>query len=104
MNKKESLAFLQSCIDAINDATDEDIALFQESYTINCVQSIISSDFEFVPPVEVVDCLYETNEVMTLKILEEECVRVSNNVQWNYSLDGIIANNDQSDDHIPCAA
>ena len=46
MDKNESLAFLQSCIDSINVATLDEIALLQKAYEINCVAPIVFSDFE----------------------------------------------------------
>lgn len=104
MNKKESLAFLQSCIDSINAATTEEIAWFQESYALNCADFTISSIFEFIPPVDIVGCLYEANEVMHMKISDAECVVDILENQWNYNLRGTCANNEQSDENLPYAA
>ena len=36
MNKEESLSFLQSCIDKVNCATEQDINLFQKNYGLKC--------------------------------------------------------------------
>ena len=46
MNKKESLAFLQSCIDKTNAATDEEIISLQKAYEKNCTGPSICSDFK----------------------------------------------------------
>lgn len=40
MNKEESLSFLQSCIDKVNLATEQDIQFYREMYDKNCTISI----------------------------------------------------------------
>lgn len=104
MNKKESLAFLQSCIDRINVATDEEIAVLQESYELNCIEFIESSDFQFIPPTDSTSSLYEKNEVREMTIFENECVVERNKVQWKYNVEGTITFNEQGDDNLPYAA
>ncbi len=64
MNKKESLAFLQSCIDSIDVASDEEIALLEEAYETNCVMPIENSVFEFISPMDIGGCLFETSGVI----------------------------------------
>lgn len=104
MNKNESLAFLQSCIDNINAASCEEIAMFQESYALNCTDSIVSSIFEFIPPMETIEYLYETSEIKHMKISNDESgVDVLEN-QWNYNIRGNSTNNEQSNESLPYAA
>lgn len=53
MNKKDSLNFLQSCIDRIANASEEDIEMFRMKYDIHCTEPMISSEFEFISPVDI---------------------------------------------------
>ena len=48
MNKKDSLNFLQSCIDKIANASEEDIEMFRMKYDMHCMEPMISSEFEFI--------------------------------------------------------
>lgn len=50
MNKKDSLNFLQSCIDRIANASEEDIEMFRMKYDMHCMEPMISSEFEFISP------------------------------------------------------
>ena len=50
MNKKDSLNFLQSCIDRIANALEEDIEMFRMKYDMHCMEQMISSEFEFISP------------------------------------------------------
>lgn len=52
MNKDKSLTFLQSCINSINIASEEEIALLKEKYNADCVLHLESSDFKFIPSTE----------------------------------------------------
>lgn len=104
MNKKESLAFLQSCIDSIDAASDEEIALLQEAYATNCVLPIENSVFEFIPPMDISGCLFESSGVMQIKISDFECVADAHKGQWNYNMRGVRTNNQQSDESLPYAA
>ena len=52
MDKKESLAFLQSCIEQINAATDEEIVALQELYDLHCVESLENSNLKVKENVE----------------------------------------------------
>lgn len=38
MNKQDSLKFLQSCIDRIANASDEDVEMFQMKYDTHCIE------------------------------------------------------------------
>ena len=53
MTKEESLEFLQSCIDKVNNSSEEEIAFYKEiierEYTHRTYEGI--PEFEFVPPV-----------------------------------------------------
>ena len=50
MNKKTSLDFLQSCMDKINTASEEDIRKFKEKYDYHCNNPVSDSNFDFVVP------------------------------------------------------
>lgn len=102
MDKKESLAFLQSCIDSVNVATCEEIELFQKIYELNCTKLITSSNFEFIPPVDVVNCAYETSGTIKMTISETECI--VHKIKCNYNFVGIRGSNEQSDNNLPYAA
>ena len=52
MKKKDSLKFLQSCIDKISNASEEDIEMLRMKYDMYCMKPLISSEFEFIPPIE----------------------------------------------------
>lgn len=52
MNKKDSLNFLQSCIDRITNASEEDIEMFRMKYDMHCMESLASSEFEFISPTD----------------------------------------------------
>lgn len=104
MDKKESLAFLQSCIDRINAISDEEIAVLQELYALNCAESMGNSDFKIIPPMDIDSCLYDKNEVIEIKISETECVVEKNKEQWVYNIKGSITTNEQSDENLPYAA
>lgn len=44
MTKEESLSFLQSCIDKVNLATEQDIQFYRETYDKDCAIPIIESE------------------------------------------------------------
>ena len=50
MSKNDSLNFLQSCIDRIANASEEDIEMFRMKYDMHCMEPMISSEFEFISP------------------------------------------------------
>ena len=52
MNKKDSLKFLQSCIDRITNASEEDIEMFRMKYDMHCMEPLTSSEFEFISPID----------------------------------------------------
>lgn len=51
MDRKESLKFLQECIDKIDSATPQDIQFYRKMYEVHCDSQRNNSDFEFIPPV-----------------------------------------------------
>lgn len=104
MNKEESLAFLQNCIDNINVVSDEEVAFLQEVYMAKCTSSIEESLFEVIPPLDIDECLFEIKEVMEIKIPDFKCTVKAHDSQWNYSMKGIRTNNQQSDGSLSYAA
>ena len=44
MNKEESLSFLQSCIDKVNQVTEQDIQFYRKMYNKDCGMPIVEVD------------------------------------------------------------
>lgn len=104
MNKKESLAFLQGCIDSLDVASDEEIALLQQAYETHCILPMESAIFQFIPPMDIAGCLFETNGMMRIKISDLKCDVDAQKGQWNYNIGGVRTNNQQSNESLPYAA
>ena len=66
MNKEESLNFLQSCMEKLKTASEQDIQFFKDIYRKDCVSSVESSDFEFVFPINELQYNYEVNKEFDL--------------------------------------
>lgn len=105
MNKKESLSFLQSCIDKVNAATAEDIGVFRENYELNCNVSTVNSSFEFVMPVgeNIVTC-DKIDEKMSMILQEAECFKKGIFENLEYTFIGIEVANQQSNTELALAA
>lgn len=73
MNKKKSLDFLQSCIDRVQAASDEEIKRYREAYISNCIEQNFSSAFEFISPMDDDGYLYETNDIRQMKFSNSDC-------------------------------
>lgn len=52
MNKRDNLNFLQSYIDRIANASEEDIEMFRMKYDMHCMEPKTSSECEFILPTE----------------------------------------------------
>lgn len=50
MNKKDSLAFLDECLNKLNNATKKEIANYKTVYEQNCSNYLNSDSFEFCAP------------------------------------------------------
>ncbi len=59
MNKQESLTFLQSCIEKVKNATEQDIQFYKEVYSKECIPTEKTSEFEFVFPANDIKYEYE---------------------------------------------
>ena len=68
MNKEKSLTFLQSCIEKVKKATEQDIQFYKEVYDKEYVLSNKNSEFEFVFPA---DNKYEINDEFELDICNQ---------------------------------
>lgn len=64
MNKEYSLDILQSCIDRIINAPEEDVEMFREKYNMHCREPLTSSKFQFIPPAD-------------LESLQAECTKAN---------------------------
>lgn len=103
MNKEESLSFLQSCIDMVNLATEQDVKFFQEIYKMDCATPVVSPDFEFVFPTSDFECQYEIKDVYNL-ITNGEDFRKSTKKKISYNFWGAESINQQNDDDLPYAS
>ncbi len=104
MDKNESLAFLQSCIDMVNTASDEDVRVFQEIYAKTCGVPLISSECEFVPPVNPDDFCFEMAERFETTISDAELKENTKKIPLNYNFVGRYAGNVQENDDAAFAA
>lgn len=67
MNKEESLTFLQSCMEKVKMASEQDIQFYREVYRLDCVSPTETSDFEFVLPAIDLQCNCEINDEYDLE-------------------------------------
>lgn len=95
MDKKASLAFLQSCIDMVESASEQDIVILQRAYDANCLLPLVSSEFEFIPPITEKDYIIDATEKMNIVFNDQELMKSQNKVQVSYKLVGNLANNEQ---------
>ena len=107
MNKIESLAFLQNCIDNVGIATSEEIAFLQNVYEKNCATPLVSSDFEFVCPMptDLSTYLCKTNELVQIMIPKTDYrINTKEGFLWDYNIEGITTNNEPNGENLPYAA
>lgn len=102
MDKKESLAFLQSCIDRVNSATSEEIKTFQNIYASKCLIPLVSSEVEFLPPVNSKEYSFEKRIEVTFS--EKELALSAEKVPVNYYFEEKYANNRQENNDAAFAA
>lgn len=103
MNKEESLTFLQSCMEKVKMASEQDIQFYREVYRLDCVSPTENSNFEFVFPAIDLQCNYEINDEYDF----DACALVSNRtpkMQLNYSFLGTNLLNQQNNDNLLYAA
>ena len=81
MNKKDSLNFLQSCIDRIANASEEEIEMFRMKYDMHCMEPLTSSEFEFIPPTDLESLQTESVGEIKLKISESSMFDTRNKVK-----------------------
>ena len=103
MNKEESLAFLQSCMEKLNTASEQDIQFFKDVYQKDCVLPTASSDFEFVFPTNDLQCNYVISNEFDLDICSFRDKQVIKK-HFEYSFLGENLLNQQSNDNLPFAA
>lgn len=103
MNKEESLSFLQSCIDKVNYATEQDINLFQKNYELDCAIPSGSSVFEFVFPMSIAEPKYEIKNVYELA-KNGDSFSLSGKYEVDYKFIGQDIMNQQSSDTYSHAA
>ena len=104
MNKKDSLNFLQSCIDRIANASEEDIEMFRIKYDMHCKESLTSSEFEFISPTDLELLQTESEEEIKLTISESDIVSTRNKVKMKYYFAGLNIKNCQENDNAAFAA
>lgn len=104
MNKKDSLNFLQNCIDRIANASEEDIEMFRMKYDMHCRESLTSSEFEFISPTDLESMQAESVEEIKLTISESSMLGKRNKVKMDYYFVGLNTKNSQENDNAAFAA
>ena len=66
MNKEESLAFLQNCIEKLKRATAQDIQFYKEVYDRECDPKERMSEIKFVFPTNNIEYRYEVKDSFEL--------------------------------------
>lgn len=103
MNKQESLAFLQSCIEKVKKATEKDIQFYKEVYNEECISTEKESKFQFVFPSNDFKYKYEINEVFELDACNQD-IRKTEKSQMEYNFLGVSSINQQNNSNLPYAA
>lgn len=104
MNKKDSLKFLQSCIDRITNASEEDIEMFRMKYDMHCMEPLTSSEFEFISPIDLESLQAESVGELKLKISESSMFDTRNKVKIDYYFVGLNIKNSQENGNAAFAA
>jgi len=102
MNKNESLAFLEKCIDMVNTVTEEEIEILQKIYSNHCTESDVQSLFEFLAPSDVGNLFEESIYSNMSSIPKKYIIENKNNV--NYHSTGKNIKNTQDNDNAAYAA
>ena len=104
MDKKDSLNFLQGCIDRIANATEKDIEMFRMKYDIHCMEPLASSEFKFISPTDLESLQAENVEEIKLTISENYRLESKDKVRMHYFLGGFDVKNSQGNDNAAFAA
>lgn len=104
MDKKDSLNFLQGCIDRIANATEKDIEMFRMKYDIHCMEPLASSEFKFISPTDLESLQAENVEEIKLTISENYRLDSKDKVRMHYFLGGNDIKNSQGNDNAAFAA
>ena len=104
MNKKDSLNFLQGCIDRIANATEEDIEMLRMKYDIHCMKPLLSSAFEFISPTVLDPLQADSVTEIKLTISESSMLGTKNKEKMNYYFAGLDIKNSQGNDNAAFAA
>lgn len=104
MNKKDSLNFLQSCIDRIANASEEDIEMFRMKYDMHCMESMISSEFEFISPTDLESLQEESVEEIKMTISESSMLGTRSKIKMDYYFVGLNIKNSQENGNAAFAA
>lgn len=99
MNKEKSLTFLQSCIEKVKKATEQDIQFYKEVYDKEYVLSNKNSEFEFVFPA---NDKYEINDEFELDICNQGIRDNKNQMEYNFLETGSF--NQDASANLPYAA
>ena len=100
MNKKDSLAFLDECLNKLNNATEEDIATYKAAYEKSCSTYLISDSFDFCAPQCVIG---KCERLLFPAISQKETIEVdyiSNELKE--SIDYLLDKNEQTSDKEEC--
>lgn len=99
MNKEKSLTFLQSCIEKVKKATEQDIQFYKAVYDRECAPSDKNSEFEFVFPA---NDKYEINDKFELDICNQGIKNDKSQMKYNFL--GTVSFNQDISANLPYAA
>lgn len=104
MNKQDSLAFLQSCLDKLNDITEEDIRIFQNKYEEECETQLVHSEFQFIPPFQACNCDIDDMDIIDEAMVMLPQSSLSDEKKHTYSFIGQFNDNIQENNNAALAA
>lgn len=104
MNKKDSLKFLQSCIDMIESASEEDVQMFQKKYERHCIEPKTFPEFELIPPVDLDPVKVECVEKSTMILPESSILQEHSEMKQIYYFGKLQIKNSQEIENAAFAA
>lgn len=102
MNKEESLAFLQECMERVEAMTVEEVDVLQKSYDFFCDGFGETAEFEFISPLQALN--YDAQpRIDNFRFSKEEC-EMDNGSYWKISVEGFSGVNESDDEELSFAA
>ena len=104
MNKKDSLNFLQSCIDRIANASEEDIERYRMKYDMHCMKLMITYKLEYISPTDLESQKEESVEEIKMTISESSMLGTRSKIKMDYYFVGLSIKNSQENGNAAFAA